>query len=211
MHTHYFLWTNACLQIDAADHFVCRSSHSVPPQQFCPHLTGNTEGEQERFLRLGRKTLSHLQQRFHSYYSHPQLLAEMAGPALHEVVMEMKDACNGSDDKKPFRIFSCHDVTILALLYAIQGISLETTQLPLLWPTYATCLAFELVRLEDGDSFVVRAWLSGAPIPEFIPSPVLFQGSADNQPFFSIDVAAFEVLVQDVNQKRTPSALGSDQ
>lgn len=135
----------------------------------------------------------------------------MAGPALHEMVMEMKDACNGSDDKKPFRIFSCHDVTILALLYAIQDISLETTQLPPLWPTYATCLAFELVRLEDGDSFVVRAWLSGAPIPEFVPSPVLFQGSADHQPYFSIDIAAFEVLVKDVNQKRSRRALASDE
>ena len=112
-----------CIQIDAADHFVCRSSHSVPPQQFCPHLQGTHKEEQERFLQLGNTTLSHLQQRFHSYYSHPKLLAEMAGPALLEVVMEMNDAVSNSTDKRPFRIYSCHDVTILALLYAIQGIS----------------------------------------------------------------------------------------
>lgn len=194
-------------QIDAADHFVCRSSHSVPPQQFCPHLQRTNEEEHERFQQLGRNVQNHLQQRFHSYYSHPLLLAEMAGPALLEVVMEMNDAVSNCPTKKPFRIYSCHDVTILALLYAIQGISLETTNVPPPWPTYATCLTFELVRLgesttnehqRDSNSYIVRAWLAEAPIPEFVPSPVSLLGTQDK-----IDIAAFQALVHGLNQDRT--------
>lgn len=200
-----------CFQIDAADHFVCRSSHSVPPKQFCPHLQETNEEEQERFQQLGRNVQNHLQQRFHSYYSHPLLLAEMVGPALLEVVMEMNDAVSNSNTKKPFRIYSCHDVTILALLYAIQGISLETSNTPPPWPTYATCLTFELVRLGEGttnenqagsNSYIVRAWLGEAPIPEVSPSPLSLLGSQDQNNSFGMDIAAFETHVRGLNQDR---------
>ncbi len=201
------------MQIHATDHFVCRSSHSVDAQTFCPHLQGARDHEAQRFTELGAATVSHLQQRFHGYYSDSRLLGEMAGPALHEVVMEMKEAL--SDDapstKKPFRIYSCHDVTILALLYAIEGRCLDSTQPPPQWPTYATCLTLELVRRrksnESDPSFVIRGWLNEAPIPAFSHSPVAFHATPDHEPSFSIDVPRFERLVRNLNDARVPKDL----
>ena len=172
-------------------------------------------------------TMQHLQQRFYRYYGNPKLLGEMAGPALHDVNLEMKNAISiegRKSDKKPFRIYSCHDVTILALLYAIQGRGVESSTLlkgPLQWPIYATCFTLELVRLGnnsniDSDAsdkkksttFVVRAWVSGAPMKEFSASPEAFESGGrdkNKEPFFSMDLLEFEALVNDLNSAREVS------
>ena len=72
-------------------------------------------------------------------------------------------------EKRPFVVYSCHDVTILSLLYAI-GAEFLADELKgewRFWPAYASTLVFELVRVskETGpDSHVVRVFLNGQPI-----------------------------------------------
>lgn len=140
----------------------------------------------------------------------------MAGPALHEVLMELKTAVKNKDSlssktKKPFRIYSCHDVTILALIYAIEGIHLDSTKSFLPWPTYATCFTLELVRTAENDEseprYSLRAFINKAPIPNYSPSPVAFATVPGAQPSFSIDLSMFENLVRDVNDARVPKEI----
>ena len=214
------------IQIHAADHFVCRSSHSVPVTMFCPHLLGGDRDDididiEHKFESLKEATLSHLQTRFHGYYSNPSLLGEMAGPALNEVALVMNKVVSEhaatptpavmmTKTKKPFRIYSCHDVTILALLYAMRDRYLVEAEPPS-WPTYATCLTLELVRLENDTtkkasaSFVVRAWLNEAPIPAFSPSPVAIMAARGAEPAFSIELSKFEKIIREVNAARAPN------
>lgn len=76
----------------------------------------------------------------------------------------------GALEKRPFVVYSCHDVTILSLLYAI-GAEFLADELKgewRFWPTYASTLVFELVRVskdtDEPDSHVVRVFLNGQPI-----------------------------------------------
>lgn len=241
-HRKLTLSCSQCLEthskIDAADHFVCRSSHSLPVTRFCPHLEYHDtapSSAKEQFESLGRETLSHLLSRFRSYYMNPSLLAEMAGPALDEIRSEMKqvvETTNGfsnsgggnagdNDDinnsskitKKPFRVYSCHDVTLLGLLYAMKDRFLfEDTDrfrsLSSRWPTYATCLTFELVKLKakekcnGDDTFVVKLWLNEAPIPKFRSLPVSIVTAPHAEPTEAIDLADFNKLIDELNGGR---------
>ena len=204
-------------QISAADHFVCRSSHAVPVHKFCPHLLGEKEDEERRFESLKQATLSQLCTRFRFYYSNPSFLGEMAGPALRELVSEMKGVVQSTSlepattntTKKPFRVYSCHDVTILALLFALRDryLGSELAEELSQWPTYATCLTLELVRLETPvstapPSFVVRVWLNEAPIPTFSPFPIGIRTTRDEEPSFSIHLSKFEEIVNELNTAR---------
>lgn len=75
----------------------------------------------------------------------------------------------GELEKRPFVVYSCHDVTILSLLYAI-GAEFLADELKgewRFWPPYASTLVFELVRVREDtgpDSHVVRVFLNGQPI-----------------------------------------------
>lgn len=66
-------------------------------------------------------------------------------------------------------IYSCHDVTILSLLYGI-GAEFLADELKCewrFWPAYASSLVFELVRVKQEigpASHVVRVFLNGQPI-----------------------------------------------
>jgi len=217
--------------IHAADHFVCRSSHSVPVVRFCPHLETdryreNSEVSEDHFRSLGNATLSHLLSRFRLYYSNQALLAEVAGPALGEVRNEMKGVAAAAAmqtesfrgaTKKPFRVYSCHDVTILGLLYAIKDRFLGMEHVPAgdwlvptrsSWPTYATCITLELVRLsakgKKDDTFVVKAWLNEAPIPTFWPVPIPIVATEDAEPTCTIDLSDFDRLVRELDSRRVP-------
>jgi len=225
--------------IDAADHFVCRSSHSLPVTRFCAHLEYHDttpSSAEEQFESLGRETLSHLLSRFRSYYMNPSLLAEMAGPALDEIRLEMKQVVEttngysnsgGGDDganeyinnnsksnigKKPFRVYSCHDVTLLGILYAMKDrfLSEDTDRFRSLssrWPSYATCLTFELVKLKakekgNDDTFVVKLYLNEAPIPKFRSLPVSIVAAPYTEPTEAIDLADFNKLIDELNGGR---------
>ena len=62
------------------------------------------------------------------------------------------------DEKRPLNFYSCHDVTILSLLYGIDADIVAR-----FWPPYATTLVFELVRNLKGQHFI-RILLNGMTV-----------------------------------------------
>lgn len=135
--------------ICAADHFVCRDAHGLP-------LTGAGAAggtAREAALReLAGPTLAHLAARFGGWYGYAPLLAETGAPPLRHVA-EGIGAAGAGAARRTFEVHSCHDVTILALLYAVSAEIVEEGRTPY-WPGYASTLAVELVRGTDGDQRV---------------------------------------------------------
>ena len=208
-----------CFKIDAADYFVCRSSHSVPVHKFCVDEGRDNETAETRFRSLGRETFSHLLSRFRGYYVHLPLLAEVAGPALDEIRSTMRQVVGTTEAdifgaaKKPFHIYSCHDVTLLGLLYAVKDrFLIEDTDrfrsLSSQWPTYASCLTFELVRRtakgksKDDEEFAVKLWLNEAPIPNFCPRPVALLQAPQAEIVHAIGLEDFNKLIDELNAER---------
>ena len=134
--------------------------------------------------------LSHLAWRFREWYRCPRLLAAVAAPPLKEVMRHMMDTVanatavtpGGAGDRRPFVTYSCHDVTLISLLYGIGadflvsgedcgGGELQEEDVHLgmddvgkvrdgaqkreswrWWPAYSSTIVFELVRVEECDS-----------------------------------------------------------
>ncbi|KAL7472883.1 hypothetical protein ACHAXS_013265 [Conticribra weissflogii] len=177
----------------ANDHFVCRRAHSIPLTAFSDYEGKQNEREVERILAgMANPVLAHLSWRFREWYRCPRLLAAIAAPPLKEVwrnMMEtverscgLRSAGGGDGNKRPFHIYSCHDVTLLSLLYGIgadflvsgedcggRQLSEEETHLNIddvgtvrdgaqqreswrWWPAYSSTLVLELVRVEDVDA-----------------------------------------------------------
>ena len=76
---------------------------------------------ESKLASLAVPVCSHLAWRFREWYSCPRLLSAIAGPPSREVLNGMLKTVNhlGPNDRRPFVLYSCHDVTLLALLYAI--------------------------------------------------------------------------------------------
>jgi hypothetical protein len=114
--------------------------------------------------------MAHLSWRFRQWYKSPRVLAAIAAPPLREIAEQLLAAPSlGVGEQRPFTIYSCHDVTILALLYGIGADFLANDEKESwrFWPEYASSLVFELVRINDensDDSHVVRVLLNGKPI-----------------------------------------------
>ncbi len=203
----------------AADHFICRASHSVPLTQFS-HRQDDPSAE-KTLQAMSHATIAHLTSRFRSWYHHPSLLGEMAGPALNDIKIEMRKIIEGQQSKNTFNLYSCHDVTLLAILYAVRlgGLfsseeslttGLNTSLIDLKedrftrWPNYATCLTFELIRVREPvkeDEFIVKLWMNEPTIPEFnivsIPTTTsLSQHKGD------MTISDFEGLVYNINKAR---------
>mmetsp|Transcript_18978 Transcript_18978/g.39702 ORF Transcript_18978/g.39702 Transcript_18978/m.39702 type:complete len:674 (+) Transcript_18978:418-2439(+) len=181
--------------IHANDHFVCRRAHSIPLTAFSDYEGKQNEREVEQILaQMANPVLAHLSWRFREWYRCPRLLAAIAAPPLKEVWRNMMEiveqsGCLGSGrgrggdgKKRPFHIYSCHDVTLLSLLYGIGadflvsgedcgGKQLREEEAHLniddvgtvrdgaqqreswrWWPAYSSTIAFELVRVEDADA-----------------------------------------------------------
>ena len=75
---------------------------------------------------LANPVCSHLAWRFREWYRCPRLLSAVACPPFREMMEQMVEASATAKDlgqedcgKRPFVLYSCHDVTLLALLYAI--------------------------------------------------------------------------------------------
>lgn len=154
--------------IEATDHFVCRRSHGVTFSQFSEF---ENDSEAERTLEaMEQNTMTHRTWRFRQWYQNPPLLAEIASPALREILEQMQVIPSlGDQERHPFVFYGCHDVTILALLYGIgaEFLADETNGKWRYWPGYGTTLVFELVRIEDDakkNAYVVRVLLNGRPI-----------------------------------------------
>jgi hypothetical protein len=154
--------------IDATDHFVCRTAHDVEFSKFSEHE--HDIGAEQTLSAMAHQTLAHLAWRFRQWYQSHPLLAAIASPPLREIATMMEATTSlGELEKRPFVVYSCHDVTILSLLYAI-GAEFLADELKgewRFWPPYASTLVFELVRVREDtgpDSHVVRVFLNGQPI-----------------------------------------------
>mmetsp|Transcript_2747 Transcript_2747/g.4435 ORF Transcript_2747/g.4435 Transcript_2747/m.4435 type:complete len:502 (-) Transcript_2747:127-1632(-) len=154
--------------IEATDHFVCRSSHGVNFSRFSER---EHENRAECTLEaMEHPTMVHLAWRFRQWYQNAPLLAEIASPALREILEQMQGTTDlGAQERHPFSVYSCHDVTILALLYGLGADFLadEGKGDWRFWPKYGTTLVFELVRIQDDagkSSHVVRVLLNGKPV-----------------------------------------------
>lgn len=149
--------------IHAADHFVCRTAHGVKYTSLDSH-DGITEVEMQE---LALPSLAHLSWRFRQWYNSPPLLAAIGAPPLREIELQLKATPSvPAYERRPFTIYSCHDVSLLALLYAI-GANTVLDETNHYWPAYATTLAFELVKVDNrdsSDSYIVRILLNGEPI-----------------------------------------------
>ncbi len=117
-------------------------------------------------------------------YNIQSLLSAIAGPPLQEIRDQIQAMIADShvninaEKKKPFVIYSCHDVTVLSLLYGIGadflaandelievGLNPGNDERWRFWPRYASTLVFELVRLKDSDSErFVRILLNGKEV-----------------------------------------------
>lgn len=155
--------------IEATDHFVCRMAHDVSFSRF-----SNFEHDdrvEQTLSALAHQTTAHLAWRFRQWYKSPRLLAAIAAPPLREIAQQLLATPSMAEsDRRPFTIYSCHDVTILALLYGIGAdfLACDDNGGWRFWPSYASTLVFELVRIHDDDhldnSHVVRVLLNGKPI-----------------------------------------------
>lgn len=154
--------------VEAADHFVCREAHAVELSRFSDFENDNRT---ESFLQaMSHPTLAHLAWRFRQWYKSDRLLAVIAAPPLREITDQILHAPNLADnERRPFVIYSCHDITILGLLYAIGADVVSSEKgASRYWPPYGSNLVFELVRVRDGppslDTHIVRILLNGVPI-----------------------------------------------
>jgi hypothetical protein len=104
--------------VEAADHFVCRAAHNLPLSIFTEY---ETQQEYEETLQaMSYPTLAHLSWRFRKWYEHERLLAVIAAPPLREMTNQIMQTPQLSmNARRPFVLYSCHDITILGLLYAI--------------------------------------------------------------------------------------------
>jgi len=154
--------------IDATDHFVCRNSHRVKFSRFSEF---QHDDRVERTLQaMAHQTIAHLAWRFRQWYQSPPLLAAIASPPLREIASQMVSTLTlDGRQRHPLVLYSCHDVTILSLLYGVgaEFLADEKKEEWRFWPAYGTTLVFELVRINEinsEDSHVVRILLNGQPI-----------------------------------------------
>lgn len=167
--------------IHASDHFVCRSSHGIPFGKF-----SNLEYDPNTEITLKgmhHSTLAHLSWRFRMWYQSPKLLSAIAGPPLKEILNQIETASGNTDilKRKPFTVYSCHDVTILSILYGLNATFLASDEDLLTvgitdtkgdnrwryWPDYASTLAIELLRVQNEDGgfhHKVRVRLNEDPV-----------------------------------------------
>jgi hypothetical protein len=155
--------------VEAADHFVCRSSHGLDFAKFSDFE--HDDRVEQTLSAMSHPTLTHLAWRFRKWYENKQLLAAIAAPPLREIADQMASTPGlGLGDKRPFTVYSCHDVTILGLLYGIGADFLadDNSSSWRWWPKYGSQLVFELIRVQGGparsDHHLVRVLLNGKPV-----------------------------------------------
>jgi hypothetical protein len=166
-----------CVFVTTADHFVCRDAHGLPLAQFSDF---EDDDRVEQTLRaMASQTKTHLAWRFRQWYKNRKLLGAIAGPPLREVWDQIRSTPSlSATDKRRFTFYSCHDITILGLLYGVGASFLADDNNPEwlhYWPPYASTLVLELVRTDE-DEHVVRILLDGQHVksvdyndPQFRP------------------------------------------
>jgi len=155
--------------VEAADHFVCRKSHNLPLSKFSDFE--HDDNVEQLLSAMTYKALGHLAWRFRKWYNNPKLLAAIAAPPLREIASQLEHLVSKSESIRPLQdqntnflcIYSCHDVTILSLLYALGADFLADEESAVwreYWPSYASNLVIELVRLDNKDVQIEDAGMS---------------------------------------------------
>ncbi|OQR93339.1 hypothetical protein ACHHYP_02625 [Achlya hypogyna] len=137
----------------AADHFICRHAHAIE------YLPDTAE--------LSQPAINHLALRFQQYYTDPTILRLVVTGLGTELLAQMEHcmmARNG-DSAEVVRIYSGHDVSLLALLYGLRVDLIHP-----FWPDYGAAVVLEL--FQDGHDWFVRVTLDGAPVLDTTPFAV---------------------------------------
>ena len=118
---------------------------------------------------MSYQTKAHLAWRFRQWYKNRKLLSAIAAPPFREILNQMKDTTHlGDAEKRRFTLYSCHDITILGLLYVLGASFFANDRSAewLYWPPYASTLAMELVRIDADrrNPFRVRVLLDGVAV-----------------------------------------------
>ncbi|GLD91711.1 hypothetical protein PINS_up000244 [Pythium insidiosum] len=135
-----FMWSTA------GDYFTCRSAHDLP------FLPGTAE--------LQEATLNHLAFRFHQFYEHRRIRSLVASQLVDKALQEMVKASNETPDSKRLIVYSGHDVSILAVMHAIDVAVVHERAV---WPPYSSALTLELLEDEAG-KWYTRVRLDGEPL-----------------------------------------------
>ena len=93
-----------------------RKAHGVGFALFTDH---EHDGQVEQTLEaMSHPTIAHLAWRFRKWYENKRLLAAIAAPLLREMVDRMvQTPALKQGDKRPFVIYSCHDI-VSTVLYS---------------------------------------------------------------------------------------------
>ena len=95
---------------------MCREAHELNLTRYS--VFHNDEQAEKLIASLRSETLSHLAWRFRQWYQSPSLLAAIVLAPLREIEMQMKKSMDlPVQDRKPFVIYSCHDVTLLSVIW----------------------------------------------------------------------------------------------
>jgi hypothetical protein len=152
-----FLW------IRAHDYFHCTREHGFPVIPAVAHLEAVTHRQ--------------LMWRFATLFSHPGVRALATRGLLGALSRNMRAAAAGDASPAPLlHLYSGHDVTLLPLLFSLAAstataqpitarfeggsvvrlASADAACAAIPWPSYSSCLSFELHEEEGGGAFSVR-------------------------------------------------------
>lgn len=188
-----------------ADHFVCRESHGLPLARFTDF--DNDLRVEQTLKAMSHQTKAHLAWRFRQWYKNRKLLSAIAGPPFREILNQMLSTTSlGDSEKRRFTLYSCHDITILGILYGLGADFLAGDLNPgvLYWPPYASTLAIELVRTND-HRFRVRTLLDGVTVKSVdFANPT--HPSLSSTPDGLLSISDFQQLVEQLEDDGGPAA-----
>lgn len=120
----------------ALDYFACRRAHDI--------TIHNDLLQYEEIVR------QHMVSRYRVYLSHNEKFGHFVSPMIHDVNKQIKEYDeNDNRTSSSLNIFSCHDVNLLGILYAVKANNINC---PNFWPFYGDTLSFEY---DSGDKINV--------------------------------------------------------
>lgn len=129
----------------AYDYYACRKAHDIIIQ--------------DHILEYYDTVRQHLVDRYSVYFSHNEKIINFIYPMIRDINDQLNEFDSNKDSASSMTIFSCHDVNILALLYALKSIIITNKDQPF-WPHYGDTLAFEFTD----DSNKVNVFYNEKPL-----------------------------------------------
>ena len=155
--------------IHLADHFVCRGRHGLgfTTMEGKDDQADEVKEVEKEMEEYGNIVKEHLVWRFGKWFGEKELLSQVGGPMIREVVEHAgkggeRLAGEGGEGAKKFNVYSCHDVSLLGILYGLKADVVERDKM--YWPDYGSWISFEVwddgikirlngegVKIEGGD------------------------------------------------------------